>query len=79
MAQSIPLTFGELQVGDKFISFPLDGDDSGHGGYRKGSYLFEKTSNEDRASAFKLVDNSKRIKDGGMIHSPLGMQVLKVL
>ena len=41
---SEPLTFRELEVGEKFVSFPVDGDDSGHGGYRRGSYLFIKTS-----------------------------------
>jgi hypothetical protein len=40
---SKPLTFRELSIGDCFISFPTDGDDSGHGGYRKGSYLLRKT------------------------------------
>ncbi len=40
--QSKPLTFGELKAGQKFISFPTDGDDSGHGGFRKGAYLFTK-------------------------------------
>jgi len=39
---STPLTFKELQEGAKFICFPIDGDDSGHGGYRQGSYLFTK-------------------------------------
>lgn len=41
------LTFGNLEIGDSFISFPLPGDNSGHGGgYLSGSYLFKKTSNE---------------------------------
>jgi len=40
---SKPLTFGELEIRDYFIDFPIDGDDSGHGGFRNGSYLFKKT------------------------------------
>lgn len=42
--QSKPLTLGELKVGTSFIPFPLDGDDSGHGGYRGGHILFTKVS-----------------------------------
>ena len=79
MPQSIPLTFGELEVGDKFISFPLDGDDSGHGGYRRGSYLFEKISDKDRVSDIELVENAERLTDGVTTHNPPGMRVLKVL
>ncbi len=40
--ESKPLTFGELKVGEHFVDFPTDGDDSGHGGFRRGSYVFEK-------------------------------------
>lgn len=28
------LTFGELKVGDSFITFPDPGDNSGHGGFK---------------------------------------------
>ncbi len=38
-----PLTFGELKVGQKFISLPLPGDNDGHGGFRKAHYIFTKT------------------------------------
>ncbi len=40
---SIPLKFCELKRGDKFILFPVDGDDDGHGGYRGSHFLFVKT------------------------------------
>ena len=36
------LLFGELRVGERFIGFPLSGDDSGHGGYRGTAYVFQK-------------------------------------
>lgn len=52
--QSTPLTIGELELGDYWISFPQDGDDSGHGGYRRGSYVFRKMN----------ADKSIRLKDG---------------
>jgi hypothetical protein len=37
---SKPITVGDLKVGDKFIFFPTDGDDSGHGGFKGGARLF---------------------------------------
>jgi hypothetical protein len=40
--QSKPLTVRDLKVGEKFIFFPSDGDDSGHGGFRGGARLFVK-------------------------------------
>jgi hypothetical protein len=39
---SRPKTVADLKVGDKFIVFPDDGDDSGHGGFRGGCRLFVK-------------------------------------
>ena len=36
------LTFGDLKVGDMFIDFPTDGDNSGHGGFKTGYVLFKK-------------------------------------
>lgn len=52
--ESKPLTFGELLKGDYYIAFPQDGDDSGHGGHRRGSYLYRKTS---ETSAVRLFDH----------------------
>lgn len=40
--QSQLLTLGELEVGSNFIVFPTDGDDSGHGGFRRAKVLFTK-------------------------------------
>lgn len=39
---SKPLTLADLSVGDVFIRFPMDGDDSGHGGFKGGARLFVK-------------------------------------
>lgn len=36
------LKFGELKVGDKFISLPLPGDNHGHGGFRISHHVFIK-------------------------------------
>jgi hypothetical protein len=40
------LTFGELNIGDMFIGFPLDGDNNGHGGYKGGHVLYRKIQSE---------------------------------
>ena len=37
------LTFGELKVGQKFISLPSPGDNHGHGGFKGAHYIFTKT------------------------------------
>lgn len=37
-----PLTFKELKVGQKFIGFPVPGDNEGHGGFREVHYIFTK-------------------------------------
>lgn len=39
-------TFGELEVGDKFIALPVDGDDHGHGGWKGLCWIFVKKANE---------------------------------
>lgn len=38
-----PLTFGEVKLGQTFISLPEPGDNEGHGGLRGAQYLFIKT------------------------------------
>lgn len=38
-----PLTFGELEIGQKFICLPLPGDNHGHGGFKGAHYIFTKT------------------------------------
>jgi hypothetical protein len=37
------LTFGELEVGQRFISLPQPGDNSGHGGFRGAHGILTKT------------------------------------
>ncbi len=38
-----PLTFGELRIGEKFISLPFPGDNYGYGGFRGTFFIFTKT------------------------------------
>jgi len=79
MTQSKPLTFGELAVGEHFIAFPLDGDDSGHGGFRGGQNLFRKISAEDRTGPTQLAPNAQATGTGTRSNMPVGMRVLKII
>lgn len=63
------LSFGELKVGERFISMPLPGDNSGHGGFRGSSWLFKKT---DDVTAMNV---SQRVPSG----FPSTMHVLRVI
>lgn len=62
-----PMTFGELKVGDKFISMPMPGDNAGHGGFRGPHYIYEKISDNSRKS-----DPRSRLLDGGSAKSSAG-------
>jgi len=62
------LTYGELKRGDKFIAFPLPGDNEGHGGYLGAHALFVKTG----LTAIRVA--SGRVSD-----FPNEMDVIKVL
>lgn len=41
-----PMTFGELKTGERFIFFPLPGDNHGHGGFKGTHYIFIKTKHD---------------------------------
>ena len=56
--ESNPLTFKDLAVGERFVDFPTDGDDSGHGGFKAGAYLFIKSS---EFEAFRILDGNKSV------------------
>jgi hypothetical protein len=75
---SKPLTFGELEVGDFFVDFPTDGDDSGHGGYRKGAYVFKKC-NPTKTAFPSYLENAFRLVDGSKSKFPDTMLVFKVI
>lgn len=81
--QSKPLTFGELKIGDSFIGFPTDGDDSGHGGFRNGSYVFKKIESPLKYGLHDnkcgLTDNATRLLDKNNSHFPDSMLVHKVI
>lgn len=65
------LTFGELKEGDRFISVPRAGDNSGHGGFKRSQYVFMKIAGAGE-------NNKIRQKDGVLSHAPNSMPVFKV-
>lgn len=75
---SKPLTFRELAVGDMFIGFPNDGDDNGHGGFRRGSYLFQKIQLLEGIEGVPK-DNSRSVFRGTYSHTPDSKLVLRIL
>ncbi|MDO8571987.1 MAG: hypothetical protein Q7R79_04880 [bacterium] len=74
-----PLTFGELKIGEKFIIFPLPGDNIGHGGLRGGSWLFLKTAKETSRSPGISHGGAINMSRGMSCDLPHGMLVLRVL
>lgn len=70
-------TFGELNIGDHFICFPLPGDNSGHGGYRVEHFVFVKT----KADVTDMYKNGVgyNVQRGIAATFPHSMPVLKVL
>ena len=73
------LSFGELEIGDKFISLPLPGDNNGHGGFKGEHYIFEKIKDEYRIDNLHLIDNAKKISRNILSHCPKGMPVIKIV
>jgi len=53
-----PLTFGELKPGEKFISLPIPGDNSGHGGFRGTSWIFIKTEEKKAKNEKNSTENT---------------------
>ncbi len=69
------LTFGELEEGDKFIGFPLPGDNEGHGGYRGTHYVFIKIP---LSEGYAFPYNAIRMTDGMSSQFPDSSFVVKV-
>lgn len=72
-------TFGDLKVGDKFIFFPQDGDNSGHGGYLGAHRVFVKVEPAE-APPPKYGAPRENAKDdrGVYSHMPDTMHVIKI-
>jgi len=65
------LTFGELLIGDKFISVPVPGDNAGHGGYKGAHYLFMKIG-------IGYSENAVNVGTGTVSDMPLTMEVILI-
>ncbi len=77
-----PLTFGDLQIGDNYIALPTPGDNSGHGGFKIGFYVFEKIIAVRKATAQGgggVEYNSMRLHDGNLSEILDNMPVIKLI
>lgn len=72
----VKMRFGELEIGDRFIGWPLPGDNHGHGGYLGSNRLFVKTE----MKVERMHDNGAA-KNGSGVEStfPQAMTVIKVI
>ncbi len=73
-----PMMFGELEDGALFISMPLPGDNSGHGGFRGPHFIFMKTNPLFSADMSQEM-NCVRVKDGNMSNMPDTAHVIEVI
>jgi len=75
------LTFGDLEIGQKFICFPTPGDNSGHGGFKPMHYIWRKTRNNIRHRSnlrFVSTGEAERESNGVKTLFPLKMPVILV-
>ncbi len=68
------ISFKDIKESEKFIALPQPGDNSGHGGFKKASYIFQKL----RMSQGSNRENAVRVSDGTLSDFPDSMMVLKV-
>lgn len=73
------LHFGDLQVGDCFIGFPLPGDNDGHGGYLGSSNLFRKMEMKASEENAPANSGSAMHPQGSISNFPNTMPVLRVI
>jgi hypothetical protein len=72
-----PLTFKELNEGDKYISLPVPGDNEGHGGFRGTHNIFGKI--KPIKNNFGVYENAVRLNDGILSSHPDDLYIIKVL
>lgn len=71
------LTFGDLEIGDRFIDFPTDGDQC-HGGYMGAYNVFIKFSKAKITMHSLLQYNAINTVNGALSHIPDKMHVIKI-
>lgn len=64
MLRTASVAFADLEAGQYFIAAPTPGDDSGHGGVRRGLYVFRKTAPGYATGAEPPRDTATRVVDG---------------
>ncbi len=74
-----PLIFSDLEKGERFISMPRPGDNSGHGGLLNGAWIFMKINPVTEKGRYgSMPNNAIRLIDGVMTHITHDMLVYKV-
>ena len=71
------MTFGELKDDDMFISMPMPGDNSGHGGFRGPFFIFKKI--EPLIGDTGQEVNCVRLKDDTPSNVPDTANVIQVI
>lgn len=74
-------TFGDLEKGDQFVSFPLPGDNLGHGGFLHGGFIFMKIEPFSMSSvaSVSVMFNCVRMCDRAYSHNPDDIPVIRLL
>ena len=70
------LTFRKLKIGDKFIAFPIPGDNHGHGGFLGRHKIFIKTRKTKGAPGG--YNNAVMLSSGMLAGMPESMFVIQV-
>jgi hypothetical protein len=65
------LIFKDLNVGEKFLVFPIPGDNSGHGGFLGAYWIFKKIKPSQEKNAVRNFD-------GNFVNFDDGYPVLKI-
>jgi hypothetical protein len=72
------LILRDLKAGSRFICFPVDGDNHGHGGYKGGHYVYQKIDFAPKCKIEKHVA-TVRLIDGCFHEEPECMEVIEVI
>lgn len=70
--------FNELKIGEKFIGFPMPGDDNAHGGFRGTFVIYEKIKGRSNKKFPELKYNAKRLSGSALISKAPSTWVIKV-
>ena len=74
-----PLTFGDLESGERFIALPLPGDNGGHGGFRGSHQVFSKITTMFKEGHNAISSETQSRRKQTTSHIPDSMLVIRVL